>query len=452
MSRHPRLLDLDELPMACRSHRAAEHVEEAVLCYRAGAYRQTIVATWISVVYDYIDKLRDLDRTGDANAKGHLAAFQKAHETHNVASALKLERDLLKVAQKEFELLSELDRVDLERLMEDRHRCAHPSLDSDEEPFVATAELARLHLRNAVDHMLSRPPVQGKAGFARVARDLDSPYFPEDADEARARLEEGPLGAARESLIRQVIRKLVEELLAEERDAAERGRRFAALHALLRMEPDTVEYLLGEELERTAAHLDHAHWGRVLRLIGRVPLAWNLLPETDRDVTKRFVEAYAPTPYADQDLWVYEVALETNGLSEAAAKALTRVPAYQMAQLLERDPKPTYVEEVVRRIEKTDSFSMTAELRTPLRHAAAHLSPSQVERILAAYSANYQFRKSYTSSDHLQIVFERTSPLADATRSAWEALTPSLDNDDPMLSKLRDRYPDISKPLSEESN
>lgn len=450
MSRHPRLLDLDELPMACRSHRAAEHVEEAVLCYRAGAYRQAIVATWIAVVYDYIDKLRDLDRTGDANAKQHLAAFQKAHETHNVASALKLERNLLEVAQKEFELLSELDRVDLERLMEDRHRCAHPSLDSDEEPFIATAELARLHLRNAVDHMLSRPPVQGKAGFARIARDIDSPYFPEDVEEARARLDEGPLGAARESLVRQVVRKLVDELLIEEREASERGRRFAALRALLLMEPGAVENLLGEELERTTANLDHTHWGRVLRFVERIPVAWELLPDTDRDVTRRFVEAYAPSPYTDHELWVCEVALETDGLKEAAVQALRHVPVYQMAQLLERDPKSAYVEEVVRRIEQADSYSMTAELRTPLRHAAAHLSVSQVERILAAYGENYQFRNSFTSSDHLQIVFEHTSPLADVTWPAWKALAQHLSKDNSMLVKLGVRYPDMLELMNAE--
>jgi hypothetical protein len=428
--------------MACRSHRAADHIDEAVLCYRAGAYRQCIVATWIAVVYDYIDKLRDLDRTGDANAKKHLADFQRAHETHNVAQALTLERGLLKVAHEQFELLTALDRTDLERLMEDRHRCAHPSLDSDEEPFVATAELARLHLRNAVDHMLSRPPVQGKAGFERVARDLDSPYFPEDIEEARARLEEGPLGAARLSLVRQVVRKLVEELLTEDREAAERGRRFAALHALLDMDPDVVEHLLTEELQRTTEHLDHAHWLRVLRFIERVPLAWVLLPETDQDVTRRFVEAYDPEPYSDQGLWVFDLALETDGLEAAAAVALRRVRVYQLGLLVERDPKPAYVEETVRRIEASDSFSTTADLRTPLRHAAAGMTEAQALRVLSAYETNRQFRGSYTSPDHVRSVLQHTEALAEATRPAWERIAPLLHPESSIRPLLRERYPD----------
>lgn len=431
--------------MACRNHRAADHIDEAVLCYRAGAYRQCIVATWTAVVYDYIDKLRDLDRTGDANAKKHLTAFELAHSTHHVPSAMKLERSFLAVAHEEFELLTELDRVDLERLLKDRDRCAHPSLDSDEEPFVATAELARLHLRNAVDHMLSRPPVQGKAGFERVARDLDSPYFPEDVDEARARLEEGPLGAARESLVRRVVRKLVEELLTEDREAAERGRRFAALHALLRMEPDVVEHLLTEELERTTAHLDHSHWARVLRFIERVPLTWELLPETDRDVTRRFVESYEPPP-GDSALWVYDLALGTPDLTAAGVEGLKRVRPYQLSLLLERDLRPAYVEEVVRRIETTTSYSTTAELRPPLRAATPHLSAEQVARILAAYGSNSDFRKSYTSGDHLRIVFDGTAQLADATRAAWKALLRHLYTGTPLLTALEERYPDLLKP------
>jgi hypothetical protein len=39
---------------------------------------------------------------------------------------------------------------DIERLFEDRSRCAHPSMTSLEEPFEATAELARYDLRSAI--------------------------------------------------------------------------------------------------------------------------------------------------------------------------------------------------------------------------------------------------------------------------------------------------------------
>jgi hypothetical protein len=39
-------VDLDELVALCRDKVAKKFIQEAVACYRAGAYRSCIVATW----------------------------------------------------------------------------------------------------------------------------------------------------------------------------------------------------------------------------------------------------------------------------------------------------------------------------------------------------------------------------------------------------------------------
>lgn len=65
-------IDLDELILHCRNEKARSFIQEAILCYKAGAYRQAIVATWIAVVYDIISKLQELDLAGDPNAKNVL--------------------------------------------------------------------------------------------------------------------------------------------------------------------------------------------------------------------------------------------------------------------------------------------------------------------------------------------------------------------------------------------
>ena len=54
------LADLDELILSCRSAAARGYMAEAVACYRAGAQRASIVATWTAVLFDFIDKLREL--------------------------------------------------------------------------------------------------------------------------------------------------------------------------------------------------------------------------------------------------------------------------------------------------------------------------------------------------------------------------------------------------------
>jgi hypothetical protein len=65
-----RLTDLDELAQATRDPVSRAYVQEAIDAYRAGAYRTTIVAVWIAVIVDIIDKLRELALSGDANAPG----------------------------------------------------------------------------------------------------------------------------------------------------------------------------------------------------------------------------------------------------------------------------------------------------------------------------------------------------------------------------------------------
>jgi hypothetical protein len=61
--------DLDALVLACRNERARELFAEAVACYRGGAFRMAIVATWMAVVFDLVDKLRAQDLRGDAQSR-----------------------------------------------------------------------------------------------------------------------------------------------------------------------------------------------------------------------------------------------------------------------------------------------------------------------------------------------------------------------------------------------
>jgi hypothetical protein len=73
------LADLDELILLCRDEKASLYIQEAVSCYRSAAYRSAIVATWIAVCYDIIDKLRELALAGDQEAAAQVRRL-KTHE------------------------------------------------------------------------------------------------------------------------------------------------------------------------------------------------------------------------------------------------------------------------------------------------------------------------------------------------------------------------------------
>ena len=52
---------LEELYLQCRNKASQDNIEEAVNCYKIGAYRACIVATWIALVYDFIEKVNELE-------------------------------------------------------------------------------------------------------------------------------------------------------------------------------------------------------------------------------------------------------------------------------------------------------------------------------------------------------------------------------------------------------
>lgn len=207
MGHYTCLIALEELVLRCRDKRAQNFIQEAVVCYKNGAYRSAIVATWIAVVFDIIHKLNELDMTGDKNAKVHINNFEQIVNggESKLKEALEFERDILSIAKKEFELLTPNELQDLVRLQQDRNRCAHPSMQAIDTVYIPTAELARTHIRNAVEILLSREPVQGQAAFDRICAEIKSEYFPTTKEEAVLHFKSGPLIRARESLIRKLI-------------------------------------------------------------------------------------------------------------------------------------------------------------------------------------------------------------------------------------------------------
>ena len=179
---HEAFIDLDELIVRCRDKVSRKFIQEAVACYRAGAFRSCIVATWNAVVFDFLHKLRELELFGDKEAAKQLEEFDKLRNSEDYKALWQFESDIPKIALTKFELISPVEKSDIERLFADRSRCAHPSMTSLEEPFEATAELARYHLRSAVTHLLERPPVQGSAAKSRILQDNKTENLPTDPE------------------------------------------------------------------------------------------------------------------------------------------------------------------------------------------------------------------------------------------------------------------------------
>lgn len=295
-------IDLDELIIKCRDKQSKQLIQEAVACYRVGAFRSCIVATWNAVVFDFLYKLKELALFGNGQATNLLNDFEKISSEEKFKELWQFESNIPNLAFNNFELISSVERSDIERLHQDRSRCAHPSMTSLEEPFEATAELARYHLRSAVTHLLQRPPVQGRSAKERIFQDIKSEYFPSNIERAVEYFKKGPLARSRFNLIQDIVLGLTISLLTqnsldderlrltENSLDDERSRQFSALNAIGKLYPQQTKEILNRKLSDIILNkVTDENWHNVIVYLSSVD-TWDFINEACQLKAKIFIE------------------------------------------------------------------------------------------------------------------------------------------------------------------
>lgn len=346
------LIDLDELVLRCKDEEARKYIAEAVACYKAGAFRACIVTTWIAVVYDFVYKLRQLELTGDKNAIVKLQEFENARRSKTPELALNFEKKILDWARDEFEFLSAMQYSDLERLLTDRNRCAHPSMISAEEIYQPPAELARYHLRNAITHLLQHPPVQGQAALDRLKNDTLSEYFPIETAKAVEYFSHGPLANPKPALVRNFAVALLKTLLIDEHDEAAWQRFAAALNAVRQMQRAVTEQAFRDQLSATIQRLPDQNLDRAVRFLKDIPDTWQFLAGDARTKIENYVENLAK-----EVIWVLPNALDITELKAKALSRLQSVGPIQLSALIGKHPRPEFVDRAVELYATAGSFA-----------------------------------------------------------------------------------------------
>jgi hypothetical protein len=387
------LVDLDVLVQLCRDARSRVYVAEAVGSYRAGAYRAAIVTIWVAVVFDFIHKLQELELTGDAKAKVILEEFRKSQALSDVKASWEFERKVPERAWKEFELLSPHEFEDLSRLLEHRNRCAHPSMSSGDDSYAPSAELARLHIRNAVINLLQHPPVQGQAALARLQAEVLSEYFPKKIDAAVEHFKQGPLARPRSSLVRNFTLATVKHILGPDLSIRSAPRFIAALGAVKEMQLATFEVTMTDKLSalvRTALLDGRAR--SALRILRGLRFLWSFLESDVQGMITRYVEAI-PTAALPIEL---PMALDCQSLAVAAQRRLSDATEEELAAVAARRARKEMLPRVIEIYAGSGSFDRANEraesLVIPL---VPVMDRDAVERIVAAAGENDQIANSF---------------------------------------------------------
>lgn len=409
------IVDLDELVIKCRNQAAKEYIKEAVACYKSGAYRACIVATWIAFTFDFLSKINELNLSGDAKANAIINEFERIIQNNDIVASLKFEKDILRLT-KEFELLNEREYQEMYRLYEDRNMCAHPSMIALEEPYRPSAELARCHLRNAVIYFLQRPPVQGKAALDRLLGEVESEYFPVDYKIAEIYFRSGPLARAKESLVNNFISVLVKALLLEERHHTWRIKRKSAIQAVYAIYPMETEQFLKAKFSIIVQRVTDKNWDYLLEFLFIMPNAWVFLGEDLREKLKNYV-GQTNLPY---DL-AYAVKIEE--LRPLVTFKISSLRAKELGDFIRISPIVDVTEVAISYFGSSQSYASSfdnfSNLILPL-HAV--LTVEQIKKILIAFVNNRQIYESGGMDSLYKKFFDLTQKFFAELKIEWKAI------------------------------
>ena len=283
------LRDLEELVLRVRNDTPREYIREAVNAYQGGAIRSSVISTWIAVVFDIIEKMRELELTGDAQAQQHLKVFERAHQSGDISAALQFERSILDIARTRFEFISQQEYEDLSRLQVDRNRCAHPTMASDG-VYGPSSELARYHIRSAVETLLQHPPVQGKKALDRLVAEVESPYFPLHPDKAKQAFLHGPLQRPKTSLVANFLKILLKGLLEIRPNVPQWLRHYSAWKAVQAIHGAAYEQLVRANLSEYIRQRGDALAGAAA-LVARDPALLDLVAPDVQEKLRTFVRS-----------------------------------------------------------------------------------------------------------------------------------------------------------------
>lgn len=332
---HKSFADLDELVLLCHDEKARSYFVEAIASYRAGAMRASIISTWIAVCFDFIDKVRQLDLQGDAAASVIAKKLHASQQGNNFVEALAFERDILENAWTILGLISNSEHRDLSRLYEDRHRCAHPSMNAEGEIFQPTAEQVRYHIRTAVTTMLSQPATSGKAALEQLVIQVKGEFFPTDKAKALIILEKGPLVKPRPALVRNFIVVLVKTMLSSTSTPAERARTAAALNSLRTLQPAECHSVLEKDLSPLLRGVTDPEYGLVVALVSRFE---DTLVYVDADIRTR-MEQYVAASTNQQFGVISELALAIPSLVALVQARLANFSSQEFQALVTARPQ-----------------------------------------------------------------------------------------------------------------
>ena len=275
------LSNLDELVQRVRNNHPKNYLNEAIVSYRAGAYRASIIATWIAVCVDIIEKVKELSATGDVTAKAIELRLNKIKPS-DPSSMLAFENEVLDIACNQLELISVIEQMHLERLKQDRNICAHPTFSIDGNQFNPLAETALSYIVQSANYLLIQRPVKGKVVVERLYELIHEESFPEDDEKAYVVLSsDNNLGRVKDSSVRNLTIILLKRIFRDEEKIPLNNSKklLSSLNSISRLYSDIYNEVLSDKLSPMLSGASDKLLKRAYPFLERRHEAWSVIEE-----------------------------------------------------------------------------------------------------------------------------------------------------------------------------
>ena len=339
---------------------------------------------------------------------------------------LAFERSILDRASKDLNFISASEFQDLKRLYEDRHLCAHPTMNEREEIFQPTAEQVRYHIRTAVDAMLSQPATSGKAALATLIGQVEGAFFPTDAAKARTVLEGGPIAKPRVSLVRNFAIVLLKRMLTPKIGRSAYLRAAAAFNALKSLHPGPCGEVLSEKMSLLIRAVSDENYAIAIAMAARIHdgpsyLQLDIKTRMEQFVSQSEAESLARVAEFAPGIPFLIPVLENrvNSLKPSEFVSVTSNAGFLLR-------KPEFRSRAIDIYLSASSYDWANTLATGLMiPLAKELSQPEIERVIKGSFENHQIRGSYQFVGMMQAL--RSSPAVYG--SWWDPLLTSVGAD-----------------------
>ncbi|NOT77544.1 MAG: hypothetical protein HOP07_00920 [Bacteriovoracaceae bacterium] len=413
---------MDSLLLKVRNQSSQQYMLEAINAYRVGSFRSAIVSTWISLTFDIISKLRELAAANESDAERLISRLDVAIQIQDTKTFLNIEADILNDA-KRFELISLHEFYSLEKLRTDRHLCAHPAYNPNEEIFQPSPELVRAHIVHSLLYVLTQKPIQGKKAVQSLLDDINSPNFPTNFEEIDRFIKSKYLTRAKESFISNSVKVILKEIIKQNNTNHFDVKYFSALECFMKSKRQETISTVKNSINKYINTHETFTLVHILKVIPLDPEIWNIFTSENKISITTAIKNNSEGIMFDAFLYKNLNNLE---IKNATLEGLSLLSKPKQKNVFQNFVVSEFTEVVVDSFCSSTSYDETKNISNWYLFDYAHLfRVSHLKKIITCSTSNTSIRQYFSIEHILKRLFSKTNHLLEYAREDWEQLIAS---------------------------